>query len=211
MVICYYLKEYGRIYPGYEGLYQVSNTGQVKSLNYKGTGKTKILKQGTSKHGYKKVVLYKNKKRKTYLVHRLIAQTFISNPNNWPQVNHKDENKTNNVAWNLEWCTSKYNNNYGTCRERMIEKQKGKYVSKETKRKLSKSFKGKNRGKDNVHSKPIIMLTLDGEFIRRFDSIADAVRFLNKNNKCSGNIIKSLKNANRTAYGSKWKYEEDCK
>ena len=197
--------------PGYEGVYQVSNTGKVRSLNYRGTGKTKILKQSTSKHGYKKVVLYKNKKGKTYLVHRLIAQTFIPNPNNWPQVNHKDENKTNNVAWNLEWCTSKYNNNYGTCRERMIEKQKDKYVSKETRRKLSKSLKGKNRGKDNVHSKPIIMLTLDGEFIRRWDCIADAVRFLNKNNNCSGNIVKSLKNANKTAYGYKWKYEEDCK
>ena len=107
--------------PGYEGLYQVSNTGQVRSLNYRQTGKTKILKQHTDKNGYKKVGLSKNGKVKTYAVHRLVAKAFISNPNNLPYVNHKDENPSNNAVWNLEWCDCSYNTSYGTSRERAWE------------------------------------------------------------------------------------------
>lgn len=103
---------------GYEGLYQVSNLGNVKSLNYHNTKKEKVLKPTICSDGYKRVMLYKNKTIKLYSVHRLVAQAFIENTNNYPCVNHKDESRTNNVVTNLEWCTYKYNTNYGTCIER---------------------------------------------------------------------------------------------
>lgn len=114
-------KQYWRDIPNYEGKYQVSNTGRVRSLNYGRTGKIKVLKQGTKDNGYKVVVIYKNGKRKKYLVHRLVAQAFIPNPNNYPIINHKDENKTNNAVWNLEWCTYEYNVNYGNCKQKIKE------------------------------------------------------------------------------------------
>lgn len=112
--------------PGYEGKYEVSNLGNVRSLNYNHTGEIKLLKQGTNKKGYKLVNLCKNGKQKCYLIHRLVAMTFIPNPNNLPIINHKDENKVNNNVKNLEWCTIAYNNNYGTRNERTSESHKGK-------------------------------------------------------------------------------------
>ena len=96
---------------GYEGLYQVSNLGRVKSLKY---GKEKILKPRKNTKGYLSIKLYKNGLKKTYYVHRLTAQTFIPNPNDLTEINHKDEDKENNRVENLEWCDRKYNNNYGT-------------------------------------------------------------------------------------------------
>ena len=110
---------------GYEGLYQVSNLGNVKSLNYSKTKKEKILKPCIFSNGYLKVDLCKNKTRKTYYVHRLVAKAFIENPNNYPMINHKDEFKINNVVSNLEWCDNKYNSNYGSRNERL-----GKAISK---------------------------------------------------------------------------------
>lgn len=89
---------------GYEGKYQVSNTGEVKSLNYRGSGKTKLLRQTADKDGYKCVIFCKNGKVKGYKVHRLVAIAFIPNPNSLPIINHKDEDKTNNCVDNLEWC-----------------------------------------------------------------------------------------------------------
>ena len=77
-----------------------------------------ILKQRTDKKGYKFVNLYKEKHMYSVKVHRLVAEAFIPNPNNYPQVNHKDENKSNNNVENLEWCTNEYNHNYGTRNER---------------------------------------------------------------------------------------------
>ena len=107
-------KEYWKPVVGYEGLYEVSNWGRVKSLKF---GKERILKQSI-RHGYYIVSLWKNGKGKTYSVHRLVAEAFIDNPDNLPCVNHKDENKQNNVVSNLEWCTHEYNNTYGTRIER---------------------------------------------------------------------------------------------
>ena len=98
----------------YEGLYQVSNIGEIRSLNYRGTGKVKKLKQLMNKDGYKYVNLYKNGKRKNYSVHRLVAQVFIPNSNGLLEVNHINEVKGDNRASNLEWCDRKYNCNYGT-------------------------------------------------------------------------------------------------
>lgn len=103
---------------GYEN-YQISNLGNVKSLNYKRTGKDKILKPIKDKKGYLMVNLCKQAKSKTYKIHRLVAQAFLPNQNNLPQVNHKDEDKQNNAASNLEWCTNKYNSNYGTRNQRV--------------------------------------------------------------------------------------------
>ena len=94
---------------GYEGLYQVSNLGRVRSLNYKRTGKVQNMKLGTYPNGYKMVDLKKNNKRKAHLVHRLVAKAFIPNPNQLCEVNHKDEDKANNTVDNLEWCSHIYN------------------------------------------------------------------------------------------------------
>ena len=98
----------------YEGLYEISNTGEVKSLNLK---KGRILKQHIQR-SYLYVGLSKQCKTKLHLVHRLVAKTFIPNPLHLPEVNHKDENKLNNNVDNLEWCTAKYNSNYGTRNKR---------------------------------------------------------------------------------------------
>ena len=97
---------------GYEGIYQISNKGRVKSLNYKRTGKEKILSPG-KRRGYFYISLYKKgEKPKNFDIHRLVAQAFLPNPDNLPVVNHKDENKLNNNVENLEWCTFAYNTIY---------------------------------------------------------------------------------------------------
>lgn len=152
---------------GYDGKYQISSNGRVRSLNFNKTEETVILKQSSDTYGYKQVTLYKNGKRKTYKVHRLVAETFISNPNKYPQVNHKDENKENNSVKNLEFCTEQYNINYGTRNERVSKELKEKYNdgtfsmygeknpmygrhhTEETKKKISESRKGKYSGQNS--------------------------------------------------------------
>lgn len=111
---------------GYEGLYMVSSFGNVKSLNYRRSGIAKNLKLKNTTNGYKAVILAKEGKHKDRMVHRLVAEAFIPNPKNLPQVNHKDEDKHNNRVENLEWCTAKYNSNYGTGKERMAKSLTGK-------------------------------------------------------------------------------------
>lgn len=107
---------------GFEGRYMISNLGRVKSMKYRHHNKVEILKEDF-KFGYKRVCLFtKDGKRKRIRVHRLVAQAFIPNPNNYSIINHKDENKENNRADNLEWCTQKYNINYGTRTERASTK-----------------------------------------------------------------------------------------
>lgn len=99
---------------GYEGLYQVSRSGEVRSLP-RSTTSGVVLKQRLDKDGYKKVCLCKGNKKKGAFVHRLVAAAFVQNEHGLPVVNHKDQNKQNNVADNLEWCTVRYNTNYGDC------------------------------------------------------------------------------------------------
>lgn len=125
--------------------YQISNLGRVKSLNYKRSGEEKILKSCTDDNGYYQVSLSRNGKNKTCKIHRLVAEAFIPNPNNLPQVNHKDEDKNNNIPNNLEWCTAKYNSNYGTRITRMKDKLK----------------------------RVILQFTKDGKLIKKWDSIID--------------------------------------
>ena len=118
----------------YEGLYQISNLGRVKRLAYT----RKICPKGTEQYdvhfkehlkstfimnrGYQTVTLCKNSKLKSHHIHRLVAEAFLDNPKNLPQVNHKDENKLNNKVENLEWCTPSYNNNYGERNNKMAAK-----------------------------------------------------------------------------------------
>ena len=97
---------------GYEGKYMVSNWGRVKSLNYHRTGKEKILKGCDNGDSYLRVMLSKEGKNKQYRINRLVAQAFIENPDNLPEVNHKDKVRTNNCVDNLEWCTTQYNIDY---------------------------------------------------------------------------------------------------
>ena len=101
----------------YEGEYAITRDGRVWS--YKSN---KFLKPVLDKDGYHKVNLCKDKKMKTFRIHRLVAEAFIPNPKGLPQVNHKDENKSNNCVENLEWCDAKYNMNYGTRNERAAKK-----------------------------------------------------------------------------------------
>lgn len=107
---------------GFEGRYQVSNLGSVRSLNYWRRGYSKILSLGKEVYGYLYVTLYSGKCQQHHKkVHRLVAEAFIPNPDNLPEVNHKDENKQNNRVENLEWCTSKYNINYGTGHDKTVK------------------------------------------------------------------------------------------
>lgn len=120
---------------GFEGLYQVSNLGRVKSLPrkvpfgvaYRITEET-ILKPHQMRHGYMSVGLKVHNKPKYMTVHRLVAMAFIPNPDKLPHINHKDEDKTNNCVDNLEWCTAKYNNNFGTKKERQVQKRSKEVV-----------------------------------------------------------------------------------
>ena len=114
---------------GYEGLYEVSNTGQVKSFDryvkYSNgrihLHKGKVLSPIKDRDGYLQVNLCYSGRINSIKVHRLVAQAFIPNPDNLPQVNHRDEDKSNNRVDNLEWCTAKYNNNYGTRKDKVRE------------------------------------------------------------------------------------------
>ena len=94
---------------GYEGLYEVSNKGNVRNVR-----RNTLLKLSKTNDGYIQVHLYKNGIRTGFKVHRLVAQAFLLNNDNLPMINHKDEDKTNNRVENLEWCNHKYNMNYGT-------------------------------------------------------------------------------------------------
>lgn len=136
--------------------YQVSNMGRVKSLKF---GKERILKSGKNKWGYVLVALCKDGKQKTFKVHRLVASAFIPNPNNLSQINHIDEDKTNNRVDNLEYCDCKYNINYGNHNEKMAK---------------SKSM-------------PVLQFSKTGEFIRKWDGLRQVERELgiSHNHICS--------------------------
>lgn len=180
----------------YEGLYQVSNMGRVKSLNYHNTKEERILKQKKDKYGYYRVVLCRNKIKKDCLVHRLVASAFLPNPNNLPQVNHRDENKQNNCASNLEFCTAKYNANYGTRNERMSKAQKGKIIPQYQKDIISKA-----------KSIPILQFSKSGNIIlRKWDSAVQAEKELNINHS---SILRCCKGKLNSAGKYKWMYYED--
>lgn len=191
------MKEIWKEIKGYPN-YMVSNMGRVKSLNYNHTGREKIMKPSVSKRGYLLICLHKNRKVKYFKVHRLVAQAFISNPNNYPQVNHKDENKQNNCAQNLEWCDAKYNSNYGTRNKRVAEAKKGIKLSEETKNKISEAI-----------SKSVLQIDKNtSEVIAEFPSIKEVERQLGFSNTNISNCCNNKPHHN-TAYGYKWKYKEE--
>ena len=159
------IEEIWRPIEGYEGLYEVSNTGRVRSLDmYVKCGygsyrlrKGKVLSPVIKDNGYLQVGLYYNGKYKMFLVHRLVAQAFIENFDNLPEVNHLDEDKSNNSVDNLEWCDRSYNLKYGTVRIRSINtKIKKGYVNEEnvglSKEEYKKKYYQENKDKicDNM-------------------------------------------------------------
>ena len=148
-----------RDYPNYS----VNSLGEV--FNNK-TGRK--LKQSVNK-GYCIVYLYNKNGRKSFLVHRLVAKAFIPNESNFPEVNHKDENPQNNRVENLEWCTSKYNNNYGTHKEKLRQQMlshnhfRGKQHTPETRTKMSLAKKGKPSNR----RRKVIVLGVEYESVAR--------------------------------------------
>ena len=170
------IKEYWKPVVGYEGLYMVSNWGRVKSIKF---GKERILKQNI-RRGYYYVGLSKNGIVKNYSVHRLVAEAFLDNSNNYPCINHKDECKTNNNVINLEWCTYKYNSNYGTAIQRTSQKR----------------INGKC-------SKKVYQYTLDGQFVREWESIQECGR----NGFNVACICMCCKGKQKTYKGYIWKYK----
>ena len=142
--------EYWKEIPGYEGLYEVSNKGNVRNVR-----RNTLLRLPKTNKGYIQVGWCKNGIRNGLKVHRIVAQAFLPNPDNLPQVNHKDEDKTNNNVDNLEWCDTKYNNNYGSrnirIRDTLIkngpcsglsEKEREEYMKE-----YRKEYRKKNREK----------------------------------------------------------------
>ena len=117
------MKEIWKEILGYEGLYEVSNLGRVRNMR---TGR--ILKPGPDKDGYLLVGLYKSGVRTTNKIHRLVGQAFLPNPQNLPQINHKDEDETNNAVSNLEWCDNKYNNNYSHAKPILQYDKTGNFI-----------------------------------------------------------------------------------
>ena len=150
-----YINEIWKPIKGYEGLYEVSNLGRIKSLKRlvkKWDGyrivPEKILTPRANNRGYLRINLCKDGITKTFSPHRLVAEAFIPNPDNLPCVNHKDENPLNNVVSNLEWCTYSYNNSYGNRNKRIA---------------LS-------------NSKPVLQYTLDGQFVKEWSSTMECGR-----------------------------------
>ena len=170
---------------GFEGIYSVSNLGRImaheRKVNVCGGGvrtiKKHILKPMKCKNGYLEASLYVGQKRTVRLLHRVVAEAFIPNPNNWPEVNHKDEDITNCRVENLEWCTSKYNANYGSRNVKMML---------------------------NRHdNKSVSQFTKDGTLVNAYSSITEAVKATGAD---ISSIIRVCKGKQHTAMGYVWQY-----
>lgn len=180
---------------GWEGKYQISNLGRVKSLHYRKSNKEMIMTPQKKPSGYLFIGFRKSgtKKKYQYHVHRLVAAAFIDNPNNYPQVNHKDEDKSNNSVWvnedgsidfeksNLEWCSHQYNLNYGERHNKEIKTQQQTHPS----------------------NKPVEMYSTDGVFIKSFISQRAAER---ETGIFSASISSCCIGKLKTAGGYVWKY-----
>lgn len=178
----------------YEGKYQVSSLGRVKSLdrivrhsgNHERIQYGKILKLILNPvSGYLQVGLYLEGKVKKCNVHRLVAETFVNNPGNKPEVNHIDENKTNNTVINLEWCTRKENENHGTKKLRKTKNTDYEFIRLK-------------------NSKVVIQYDISGKLIKEWKSIADINKQLGYS---KGNISGCCNGKLEKAYGYVWKFK----
>lgn len=187
-------REVWRDIPGYEGRYQASNLGNIRSMNYGNRkGVVRKLKKRSNGKGYDVVYISDGeRKAKNRKVHQLVALAFVPNPHGYPCINHKDENKRNCAAKNLEWCTIKYNNNYGTVKERISATKK--LIPDVTKKAIE------------ACKKKVVKFTVDGEKIAEYDSVADAARIEHIDKSC---ISKCCRGVRKTAYGHIWEYKED--
>lgn len=150
----------------------------------KEVSKEKFLKGNKIQNGYLQVKLIKNNTVKNYLIHRLVAQAFLENPNNYEIVNHKDEIKTNNKVQNLEWCNVQYNNTYGTKQERQSKNHSLKCAE--------------------VSKKKVFQLSKNNVIINKFESVTEAS---NKTKIKICNISQCALGQRKTAGGYIWRYE----
>ena len=169
---------------GYEGKYQVSNLGRVKSLAKRRQTHDPegILKARPRTGNYLCVHLSTGHKFKNKTIHRLVAEAFVSNPNGYTEVNHIDEDKTNNRADNLEWCSRIHNMNAGTVKERI-----------------------RNTQLNGAQSRPIDQYTLEGEFVAHYPSLSEAKR---QHGYGQINIRRCIIGETKHAYGYLWKYSD---
>lgn len=177
---------------GFNGRYYISNRGRVYSCL-----SNRVLKNIKNDNGYFSIELSdQNHKSKRFLIHRLVGIAFLDNPNGLPCINHKDEDRGNNCIENLEWCSHKYNSNYGTCIERRV---KNTDYSKPFYKKLAVENSMKNRVK-------VAQYSLDGELIATYESGADASRKTGINHS---HIMECCANKRyKTVGGFVWKYAE---
>jgi hypothetical protein len=201
---------------GYEGLYQVSNLGRVKSLNriiatkmnISRLMKGKVLTIVPDPNNYMKVLLSKEGKQQIYLVHRLVAQAFIPNPDNKSEIDHINTDRTDNRVENLQWVTRKENCNNPLTKEKIAAFGRTRVFSSEMKQKMSLALKGRKINPEAIEKrrqktmKPILQLSLNGDIIKRWDSATEAKDMLGIKT-----IPDCLRNRCKTAGGYVWKYE----
>ena len=170
---------------GLEGRYMVSNLGRVKSLAH---GQERILKGQISDRGYHTVMLRVDGHNKMYKVHRLVAIAFLDNPNHLPEVNHKDENRLNNVVDNLEWCTHHYNVCYGHRAQHFVETLKS----------------NPNRNMGGLSRRAVDRIDADGNIVH-YENITIASHDVNG---CTGAICACAKGKKKTYKGYVWRYSD---
>ena len=196
---------------GYYPNYMVSNKGRVKSLNYLGSpGEERILKPRNNKSYFYVALCRKGEKQKNFSVHRLVAFSFLENPENLPCVTHKDENPSNNCVENLEWCTQQYNRCYGTSIQRMKETRKTSIAFKEGIEKRKETLKNSTAWKEAIERinskkrKKIYQYTTNG-LVKIYSSATEVERLTAFD---SSSISRCCKGKQKTSYNYIWSYEE---